>query len=616
MLINRIKKSDTHELEEVASEIRERILDVVSTKGGHLSSSLGAVDLIVSMHKVFDVNKDVFMFDVSHQAYAHKLITDRWDKFDGLRQFEGISGFTKPHESPYDYFVAGHSSTSLSVAMGAAKAIALKGETESRIPVVLIGDGSMTAGMVFEAMNEIGEYKHPMIIIINDNEMSIGDAIGSLSRYLSKLLAGKFYQGLKQKTEKMLQHMPKSFTYLAKRFDESLHLITPGLLFEELGLDYIGPIDGHNIADVVDTLEQARGMNKPVVIHAQTVKGKGYKVAEGRYEKWHGVSPFDPETGEALNKSSALGVPNPTAIFTQTLLELAEIDKTIVGATAAMPGGTGIGKLIEKFPDRFWDVAIAEQHAVTSMAALAKEGFKPFCTIYSTFLQRGYDQVIHDVAISKLPVIFAIDRAGIVGEDGETHQGLFDISFLRVIPNMVLFAPRDNDSLKEAIKFSTTLNVPCAFRFPRGNFIEHKNFKTEPFQLAKAELLIEEKSDILLIGYGNGVARAAATAELLAERGIKVSLLDLRFVKPLDRKLLLEMTKAYQQWFVFSDSVKQGGVASALMEFLANEKVIDISIRAFEFEDVFLPYGNTKEIEKHIGLLPDQLADAIESEMN
>jgi 1-deoxy-D-xylulose-5-phosphate synthase len=614
MLIDRIKKSSISELDDVANDIRTRILEVVSTNGGHLSSSLGAVDLIVGMHKAFDAQKDVFMFDVSHQAYAHKLITDRWDKFEGLRQFNGISGFTKPHESPYDYFVAGHSSTSLSVAMGAAKAIALKGESESRIPVVLIGDGSMTAGMVFEAMNEIGEYKHPMIIIINDNEMSIGDAIGSVSRYLSKLLAGKFYQGLKNKTEKMLKHMPKSFTYLAKRFDESLHLITPGLLFEELGLDYIGPIDGHNIEDIVDTLQQARGLNKPVVIHAQTVKGKGYKVAEGRYEKWHGVSPFDPDTGEALKKGSSL--PNPTTVFANTLLTLAKEDDRIVGATAAMPGGTGIGKLIEAYPERFWDVAIAEQHAVTSMAALAKEGFKPFCTIYSTFLQRGYDQVIHDVAISKLPVIFAIDRAGIVGEDGETHQGLFDISFMRVIPNMVLFAPRDNATLEDAIAFSTTLSLPCAFRFPRGNFIAHTLFKSDSFCLGKAELLIEKRSNILLIGYGNGVARAAATAEILAKEGIEVSLLDLRFVKPLDEVMLEEMSGRYKEWFIFSDSVKQGGVASAIMEFLSSKRIIDIAIKSFEFDDIFLPYGNTKEIEEHIGLLPEQLADNIKASMN
>lgn len=610
-LLQQIKTSSKpEELEQISQTIRDRILEVVSKNGGHLSSSLGAVDIIVAMHKVFDVEKDPFIYDVSHQAYAHKLITDRWEAFEGLRQFGGISGFTKPKESPYDYFVSGHSSTSISLAVGAAKAIELKKESD-RMPVALIGDGAMTAGMVYEAMNELGEHKYPMVIIINDNEMSIGKAIGAVSRYLSKIMAGKFYQGIKQRTEKILNTMPDSFTYMAKRFEESLMLITPGILFEELGLDYIGPVDGHDFESILETLETAKEMKKPVVVHMQTVKGKGYKVAEGPFEKWHGVSPFDIESGESLKKSSAKSA---TAIFAEEMEAMAAADERIVGATAAMPGGTGIGKLMEKYPDRFWDVAIAEQHAVTSLAALAKEGFKPYCAIYSTFLQRGYDQVIHDVAISSLPVRFIIDRAGIVGEDGETHQGLFDVSFMRTVPNMVLFAPRDEATLRDALRFSATLNDrPCAIRFPRGAFMEAERFEAESFELGKAQMLVESDGDTLFIGYGAGVNRALLTAELM--EGVNPAIMDLRFVKPLDEVALSDAAKQYKKWFVFSDSVKQGGVGSAVMEFLAEAEIRDVAITSFEFEDIFLPYGKTSDVEEDIGLTPEHLAKRVEARL-
>lgn len=605
-LIEKIKSSNTNELQAVAQEIRERILEVVSKNGGHLSSSLGAVEIIIAMHYVFDGLNDPFIYDVSHQAYAHKLITGRWDEFESLRQFGGISGFTKPCESEYDYFVAGHSSTSVSLALGAAKAIRLK--NEDRVPVVLIGDGSMTAGMVYEAMNELGERKHPMVIIINDNEMSIGKAIGAISRYLSKIIAGKFYQNIKQKTEKVLNTMPDSFRYMAKKFEESLMLITPGILFEELGLDYIGPVDGHDFESMIETLQTAKEMKRPVVVHMQTTKGKGYKVAEGRFEKWHGVSPFDIESGELIKKSSKKSA---TDIFSDELYKIASEDDKVVGVTAAMPSGTGMGALIDAFPDRFWDVAIAEQHAVTSMASLAKEGFKPFCAIYSTFLQRAYDQIIHDVAISSLPVKFIIDRAGIVGEDGETHQGVFDISFLRAIPNMILFAPRDDESLRDALWFSLELNKPCAIRIPRGSFADVEKFKSDGFRLGKSELLRKTNSSILFAGYGTGVNKAIATAELLKD--INPAILDLRFIKPLDEEALKTLASEYKNWFVFSDSAKQGGVASALMEFFSDKNIFDIKITSFEYEDLFLPSGKTDKIEEFIKIQPCDLAAKVKN---
>ncbi|HIP54853.1 MAG TPA: 1-deoxy-D-xylulose-5-phosphate synthase [Sulfurimonas autotrophica] len=601
-----IKKKSIKELEIFSEEIRKRILEVVSKNGGHLSSTLGATEIIVAMHKVFDSQKDPFIFDVSHQAYAHKLITGRWESFSTLREFNGICGYTKPTESSDDYFVAGHSSTSISLGVGAAKAIALKGEQRERIPVVVIGDGSMTAGMVYEALNELGERKYPMVIILNDNEMSIAKPIGAISRMLSSAMASPFYQRFKKNTESFVDNFGDGARYIAKRMEESLKLITPGMLFEEMGINYIGPVDGHNIAQLVDIMKTAKKLNEPVIIHAQTLKGKGYEIAEGKEEKWHGVGPFDLSSGNAAKKVASKSA---TQIYTESLLALCEKNEKIVGVTAAMPSGTGLSALIEKYPDRFWDVAIAEQHAVTSMAAMAKEGFKPFCTIYSTFLQRAYDQVIHDTCLMDLPVVFALDRAGIVGEDGETHQGAFDVSYLRAIPNMTLFAPRDEKSFHQAMGFAAEYEHPCSLRYPRGSFIATQGLaESVSFELGKSQLLKTATSDILFIGYGNGVGRAGETSNYLDE---EVALLDLRFVKPLDEEMLKELSKKYKKWFVFSDTAKHGGVGSALLEFLAKECILDVYVVSFEYEDAFITHGNTKIVEESLGLLPQQLVKRV-----
>lgn len=600
-----IKSYDFTRLDALCKEIRERILDVVSKNGGHLSSTMGATELIVAMHKVFDSKKDPFIFDVSHQAYAHKLLTGRWDEFDTLRQFDGICGYTKPSESEHDYFVAGHSSTSISLGVGAAKAIALKGEEGERIPVVMIGDGSISAGMAYEALNELGDRKYPMVIILNDNEMSISKPIGAISRMLSSAMAGPVYQKFKKRTEAFVNNFGEGAHYIAKRMEESLKLITPGIMFEEMGIEYIGPIDGHDLRSLIETFEIAKKMGKPVIIHAQTLKGKGYELAEGQHEKWHGVGPFDIESGNSNKKTIDKGA---TEIYAEALMHLARHDDKIVGVTAAMPSGTGLSELMEIFPERFWDVAIAEQHAVTSMGPLAKEGFKPFCTIYSTFLQRGYDQVIHDICLMDLPVVFAMDRAGIVGEDGETHQGVFDISFLRAIPNMTLFAPRDEKSMHQAIGFAAEYKHPCAVRYPRGTFMKAELPESTPFILAKSQLLVSNGGDILFIGYGNGVGRAAQTMKLMDE---EVSLLDLRFVKPLDGEMLREMAARHSKWFVFSDSAKMGGVASALSEFLSQEGLTGISVTTFEYEDAFITHGKTAAVEQSLGLLPEQLCERV-----
>ncbi|MFY9088307.1 1-deoxy-D-xylulose-5-phosphate synthase [Arcobacter aquimarinus] len=598
-----IKDKSLKELETLSQEIRDRIIDVVSRKGGHFSSTLGAVELTLGMHYVFDAYSDPFIFDVSHQCYPHKLLTGRWEEFETIRQFGGLSGFTKPKESPADYFVAGHSSTSISLAVGAAKAIELK--KENRVPIVMIGDGSMTAGMVYEALNELGDLKLPVVIILNDNEMSIAKPIGAISKYLSKLLAGKYYQGFKTKVDKFIKkNMPEGTTYIAKRMEEAMKLITPGILFEEMGIDYIGPIDGHDIAEIIDTLQIAKAMGKPVIVHARTVKGKGYKIAEGQHEHWHGVGPFNVEDGAFVKKATPKAA---TAVFADALCELAQKYDNIVGVTAAMPSGTGINKLIDKYPNRFWDVAIAEQHAITSMAAMAKEGFKPYITIYSTFLQRGFDQIIHDVCLMNLPVVFAMDRAGIVGNDGETHQGAFDVSYLRFIPNMILFAPRDNKTLELGLEFAYTLTSPSAIRYPRGAFKDLIYTPTQ-FELGKAEILKVGNSNKLFIGYGAGVSRAIDT-EILHKDDITV--LDLRFVKPIDKQMLINLSQKYDTWYVFSDSQKQGGVASAILEVLNEEKIFNIQIISFEYTDSFIEHGDTKDIEKYLEILPEQLINKI-----
>lgn len=592
-----IAEMDIAELESLCTQIRARILEVVSSNGGHLSSTLGAVELIVAMHHVFDYHTNPFIFDVSHQAYAHKLLTGRYDDFASLRKFGGISGFCKPSESDADYFIAGHSSTSISLGVGAAKAIKLRGE--NGMPIALIGDGSMSAGLVYEALNELGDRKYPMLIILNDNEMSIAKPIGAISKHLSQIISHPMYQSIRNFTKRWLGKMPDSATYIAKRFEESLKLITPGILFEEMGIDYMGPVDGHSLEELIFCFKRAREMERPIIVHAQTTKGKGYKIAEGPYEKWHGVSPFDLETGIVLKAPST--TPAPTQIYASTLQNLAENDPKIVGITAAMPGGVGLGKLIDLYPDRFWDVGIAEQHCVTSMAAMAKEGFIPFVSIYSTFLQRAFDQIIHDVAIMRLPVRFSIDRAGIVGEDGETHQGLFDIAYLQMIPGFVLFAPRDNATLEKAIHFAHKFDsAPCAYRYPRGRFcLDEGVYEASEFALGECEVL-ESGREILLIGYGNGLGRAHLVNAELKRLGFAPTLLDLRFCKPLPNALESALG-AHSISFVFSDSYKEGGVGHAILG-LMSERGIAKPSYSLEIEDAFVPHGDVASIERALGL--------------
>ncbi|ANV97366.1 1-deoxy-D-xylulose-5-phosphate synthase [Helicobacter enhydrae] len=597
-----IANADIAVLEQISQQIRDRILEVVSRNGGHLSSTLGAVELIVAMHKVFDCEVHPFIFDVGHQAYAHKLLTKRWEEFETLRQFGGMSGFPSPKESLSDYFITGHSSTSISLALGCAKAFALR--QESKIPIALIGDGAMSSGLVYEALNELGERKYPMIIILNDNEMSISKPIGAISRCLSQMIASPLCQSFKSNLKKILSKMPESATYMARKFEEAFKLISPGVIFEELGLNYIGPIDGHNLEEIVTTLKKAKEINAPVIIHAQTLKGKGYKIAEGHLENWHGVSPFDLQSGKSAKSSSI----TPTRTFSEALLQLAQEREDVVGITAAMPSGTGMNALIDAFPERFWDVAIAEAHGVTSMASMAKCGFKPFVAIYSTFLQRAYDQIIHDTSILSLPVVFAIDRAGIVGEDGETHQGLLDVAYLRSIPNMIVFAPRDNATLKEAVLFASNVKeAPCAFRYPRNRFaLAEGVFAPTPFEIGKLEVLYQsQQPSVLLIGYGNGVGRGWLVAQELQKENIGVTLVDLRFVKPLDQEGLESLLDAHAFTFVLSDSYLLGGVGSAIMESCGKK------VWSLEVGDRFVEHGESGVVEEMLGLSTQRLSQRI-----
>lgn len=612
-----IKSLSNDELVALAANIREQILQAVSKNGGHLSSNLGVVELTIAMHVVFDSSKDPFIFDVSHQCYAHKILTGR--SLETLRQFKGIGGYTNPLESECDYFVAGHSSTSISLAVGAAKAVELKkGE---RTPVVLIGDGAMSAGEAYEALNELGDRKYPCVIILNDNEMSIAKPVGALSKYISHAMAGSWYQSFKARINELLKYAPDSAAYMAKRLEEGIRLITPGMLFEELGLEYIGPIDGHDIAEIISTLRTAKAMKKPVIVHAQTLKGKGYAPAEGKFEKWHGVSPFEiegqekkAETNHETARNSRIPSANEslktaTQIFSDTLLSLAKNNEKITGITAAMPSGTGLDALIKEYPQRFWDVAIAEQHAVTQAGTLAKEGFRPYVAIYSTFLQRAYDQIIHDVCILDLPVVFCIDRAGIVGEDGATHQGAFDISFLNALPNIKLAAPTCQADFIALLEWSQSCSHPLAIRYPRGRFIcDELGVSCPDFVPFKASFVKTSQNDLLFIGYGNGVGKACATAEILAGANV----VNLGFAKPLDEEFLREISARFKTWYIFSESAKKGGVGEILSSFV-NENDLGVKIISFEYEDAFITHGKKELVEASLGLDAPSIAEKIKA---
>lgn len=585
-----LKDLSLEQLQVLAGEIRERIISVVSENGGHLAPNLGAVELAIALHYVFDAAYDRIIWDVGHQAYAHKLLTGRQAQFGTLRQFGGISGFPKRAESRYDAFDTGHSGTSISAALGMTIAHHLKQSPARAIAV--IGDGSMTGGMAFEAMNHAGDLAKNLIIVLNDNEMSISPNVGAMSSYLSRKLSGKTLMYVKRETENFLKSMSglgsSVLQVLRRSIDSLISFFTPGMLFQALEIQYIGPINGHRIDKLIDAFNTARDVEGPVLIHALTRKGRGYEPAEKDPTGFHGLGAFDRDTGESISRGGCISY---TKAFGRTMIKLAEADPKVVGITAAMPQGTGLDCFAEKYPERFFDVGIAEQHAVTFAAGLAAEGFKPVVAVYSTFLQRAYDQVLHDVCLQNLPVVFAMDRAGIVGEDGPTHHGLFDLSYLRAIPNMVVMAPKDENELQHMMKTAIEHPGPAAVRYPRGNGIGLAcDDELCQLPIGKGEVL-REGSDVLIIAIGTSVQDALDAAQRLEQDGITAAVINARFVKPLDGKLLLSWARKIGKVITVEENVLQGGFGSAVLEMFQEEGFYPKAFTRLGVPDKFIQHG-------------------------
>jgi 1-deoxy-D-xylulose-5-phosphate synthase len=596
-----LKKLSYEDIKKLSKEIRNFLIESVSKTGGHLASNLGVVELTIALHRVFDTPKDKIVWDVGHQAYVHKILTGRLEKFDSLRKFKGLSGFPKCKESIHDCFETGHSSTSISAGLGMAMARDIKGNKYSIISV--IGDGALTGGMAFEALNHAGHSETDFIVILNDNEMSISENVGGLSRYLNRLRTDPAYYKMKDDVEQILSKIPaigKSVVKTAQKAKETIkYFFVPGVLFEELGFTYIGPVNGHDVEELTEVLKRAKKMKGPVLIHTITKKGKGYGFAERYPDKFHGISAFDIKTGKKLKKSEGQTY---SEIFGEELIGLAEENEDIVAITAAMPSGTGLSQFAKKYPKRFFDVGIAEQHAVTFAAGLASNGLRPVFAVYSTFLQRGYDQVLHDVCLQNLPVVFGIDRAGIVGQDGETHHGVFDLSYLSNIPNLKILLPKDGNELRIMMKYAFSQKSPIAIRYPRGisKEIETEN-NIEDIYHEKAEIIFKGK-DVCIIGVGKMVATALEVAKLLKKDGIESTVINARFVKPLDEATILEGIKDTINIFTLEDNVKIGGFGSQILEMLSKNGVKDRNTKVYAFPDKFVEHGNAEKLFKHHNL--------------
>ncbi|QTH44745.1 1-deoxy-D-xylulose-5-phosphate synthase [Cohnella sp. LGH] len=610
-----LKKLTLSELPQLAEDIRHFLIRKLSVTGGHLAPNLGVVELTLALHYHYNSPKDKFIFDVGHQAYVHKMLTGRQDRFDTLRQKDGLCGFVKRNESEHDVWEAGHSSTSLSAAMGMALARDLKGES-NRV-IAIIGDGALTGGMALEALNHIGHEKRKLMVVLNDNEMSIAPNVGAIHNYLGKVRTEKIYRKTKDELDWLLRKVPAIGGKLARTADrvkDSLkYLIAPeGVLFEEFGLKYFGPVDGHDINKLMETFKQADQVDGPVLVHVLTTKGKGYSPAEADSHKWHGVSgAYKIESGQVVKP---VGPPMYTEVFGNALIELAEQDSRIVAVTPAMPGGSGLLKFAERFPDRMYDVGIAEQHAGTMSAALAMEGMKPVFAVYSTFLQRAYDQVVHDICRQNLNVIFAIDRAGFVGADGETHQGVYDIAFLRHIPNMVVMMPKDENELRNMLRTAVDYDGgPIAVRYPRieGVGVAYDERMT-PIEIGTWET-VREGDYAAVLAIGPMVQVAEEAADLLKREGINVRVVNARFVKPLDSQMLLSLAKERLPIMVVEEGSVQGGLGSAILEFYALQGVQPASVHLAGVPDVFVEHATVKEQREEVGLSAEHIAQRLAS---
>jgi len=598
-----LKKLNVEELKKLAVELRTELIDAVSETGGHLGAGLGVVELTIALHYVFDTPKDKLVWDVGHQSYPHKILTGRKNEIRTIRQGSGLSGFTKRSESEYDTFGAAHSSTSISSSLGIAVAKSLSNNQNNVVAV--IGDGAMSAGMAYEAMNNAGATKSKLIVILNDNDMSIARPVGAMSSYLARLLSGKIYFGFRKVIKLITSFFSKQFSAKAHKAEDFLKsMVTGGTLFSELGFYYIGPIDGHNLEALLPVLKNVKNSkhNGPILIHAITQKGKGYEPAEKAGDKYHGVSKFDVITGK--QKKSPSKTPSYTKVFADTLIQHAEKDIKIIGITAAMPSGTGMDMFGKKFPDRMFDVGIAEQHAVTFAAGLATEGYKPYAAIYSTFLQRAYDQIVHDVAIQSLPVRFAIDRAGLVGADGPTHAGSFDITYLSTLPNFIVMAASDEAELVRMINTSTTIiDKPCAFRYPRGNGVgvTLPNIN-ETISIGKGRIVREGKN-VAILSLGTRLQECLKASESLNQKGISVTVADMRFAKPIDRNLILELCSKHEVLITIEEG-SVGGFGSHVMQFLSSRGILDkgIKLRSMILPDIFIDHDKPENMYKKAGL--------------
>lgn len=604
---NDIKKLKPEEYAQLAGEIREFLINTISVSGGHLASNLGVVELTMALHLVLDLPKDKIIWDVGHQSYTHKLLTGRRDAFDGLREYGGMSGFPKRTESKCDAFNTGHSSTSISAGLGIAAANKLNNNDGTVVSV--IGDGALTGGMAYEALNNAAQLKRNFIIILNDNEMSISANVGGVSKYLNSIRTGQAYNRLKKRVLGVLSKLPVCGNFLINKIRKTKsgikQLLIPGMLFEDMGIKYIGPIDGHDVERLVDIIGEAKKLDKAVMIHVVTKKGKGFAPAEERPEKFHGVGPFDVNTGDALKVKKL----DYTQVFSNTMLEIAKKNPKLVAITAAMPDGTGLTAFKKAYPDRFFDVGIAEEHAVTFAAGLASEGQKPVVAIYSSFLQRAYDQMLHDVCIQDLPVVFALDRAGLVGNDGETHQGIFDLSYLTSIPNMSIFAPKNARELKEGLEFAVSHSGPIAIRYPRGTAYQGLEEFAEPIVFGKSEVLYREK-DIALLAVGSMVEVAKEVRENLKKLGFYVSLVNVRFVRPIDEQCIDELAETHSLLVTMEENVINGGYGEKVVSYL-NRRRCKAEVLTIALPNVYVEHGNIKVLRQHSGIDADSITKKI-----
>lgn len=608
-----LKSFSRQQLLQLAADIRETIIETLSRTGGHLSSNLGTVELSIALHYVWQMPVDKIVWDTGHQAYSHKLLTNRLSRFDTLRQYGGISGFLRREESEYDVWGAGHAGTAISAALGFAKARDLRGSPERIVAVV--GDAALTSGMALEALNNTVEARTDLTVVLNDNEMSIAENVGALAIYLSKLRAQPWYQQVEHRAKEVLEGLPGKARLLAKHArglkHGITHIIAPenrGAIFEEMGFEYIGPLDGHNIDLLIEVFSHARELKGPVMIHVITVKGKGYEFSEADARLYHGVSPFGIHDGKMEKKPSGATY---TQVFAEELVRIAEENPRVVGITAAMPDGTGLAKLQERFPDRYFDVAIAEQHAVTFAAGLAAEGIVPVAAIYSTFLQRAFDQILHDVALQKLHVVLAMDRGGLVGEDGATHHGVFDLSYLRLIPNMVIMAPKDGEELRAMLRFAVEYDAPIAVRYPRGTVPAIDwGVPPSPIELGKAEVLIDGE-DAVILAIGSMVAPAFAAVKQLEQQGLRVALVNARFAKPLDSEIILRFARRVPRFVVVEENSVCGGFGAAVLELLASEGVNHVKVRHLGIPDQFIEHGSMDILRRLVGLSPDHIMQAV-----